>query len=152
MDFKYIGIILLILIAVAGLFFFLGNDSGTQNIGEKTFSVPEGFHVIKSTNDSVKMSDGSNEIILLLSNEKNLDNATTNYKKINGDKYDIKITNVTLSNQTMKKTEAVRIGSEKNGTITKLWFVKNKTVYNIQTSNGTKTIEHVATGIVDSIN
>ncbi len=88
---------------------------------------------------------------LIKSDDEDLNYAVLNYKNVYDD-YNISIINGTLENIEIKKTVATKVGNDStNLTITKYWFDKNGTIYNIQSINGSEIIDKNAKEIIDSI-
>lgn len=152
MDNKYLGIIIvLIAILAIGLYLFYENPMPQQqNIGNKSFTTPQGFKVVETTNISTKMTNHGDQAILLVSKEPDLDKATSNYKRINKD-YNITTSDGKIGNYSIKVTNASKINNDGNESyIYKYWFEKDGTIYNLQ-SPKIDTLNKIAVGIIESI-
>lgn len=130
-----------------------GNDliSNTHKIGSNSFTVPTGYEVTNSSKDLVNMTNGTHEMTLIIGNEKNLNKAIDDYKSRTSEKYNVTVSDLTLGNTPVKKTETKSSNNEENKIITKYWFMKNNKRYTIQSFNSSDSIEQIAPGIINSI-
>lgn len=152
MNSKYLVIIIaLIAIIAVGLFVFSQNPISQEgNIGNKTFSIPDGYKIIEKSDNGVKMSNGEKKVTLLLDKETSLDKVVDNYQRLNPD-YNITSYDAKIGDNQILVTNASKI--DDNGTssyIFKYWFEKDGSIYNIQSSK-IDTLNEVANGIIGSI-
>ena len=133
MDKKYIILSILIILIVIGLFYYYNVycNNNQVKIGSSTITIPEGFHVVNTTNTSVELSNGTITLLVKELNQyKDLNDMLTSYNKkyenetvktVENSVGDIPYTKTTL---TMGSTDYINY-----------WFVKDRMCYSVHTAN-----------------
>ena len=123
------------------------------SVNGETIKLSSGYIVSNSSGNSLTISNETNEINIYPTKlTTDLEAAIAGYKEQFNEKYEIKTTKLDDPNLEIIKTEAVEKNGTKNETITKYWFVKDGTTYNMQTMNAVDGTDDVAKNIVSSMN
>ena len=148
-----IGILLLLIILAGAYIMSPFSPLNKVSVNGETIKLSSGYIVSNSSGNSLTISNETNEINIYPTKlTTDLEAAIAGYKEQFNEKYEIKTTKLDDPNLEIIKTEAVEKNGTKNETITKYWFVKDGTTYNMQTMNAVDGTDDVAKNIVSSMN
>ncbi|RAP47547.1 MAG: hypothetical protein BZ135_01910 [Methanosphaera sp. rholeuAM6] len=148
-----IGILLLLIIIAGAYIMSPFSPMNKVSVNGETIKLTSGYIVKNSSGNSLTISNDTNEINIYPTKlTTDLEAAIAGYKEQFDDKYEIQTTKLNDANLEIIKTEAVEIDGTKNETITKYWFVKDGTTYNMQTMNAVDGTDDVVKNIVSSMN
>lgn len=106
MNKTYLIAILAVVIVLVGLFLLGNNLQNTASLGDANIKVPEGFNIINSTKNSLKIGNNNTNYSITVSNE-SISSITDKYnKKHENDTVidkDLKVGNITVKNLTLEK-------------------------------------------------
>lgn len=106
MNKTYLIAILAVVIVLVGLFLLGNNLQNTASLGDANIKVPEGFKIINSTKNSLKIGNNNTNYSITVSNE-SISSITDKYnKKHENDTVidkDLKVGNITVKNLTLEK-------------------------------------------------
>lgn len=149
MNKKWIVIVCIIILLAAGLFAFYSstNQQKEVKIGEATFQLPNGYHVVDSDDKNVtNLTNGTNNIYIKEYNTKNIKKLVNSY--VNQSESNNKT--VKISNFTVGKTLVYKSNLKNSGTV-HYWFVKNNKTYTIYAWNKNPEIDSITTKLIESI-
>ena len=133
MDKKWIIIICVIILLVAGLiaFYSFSNQDNEIKVGSTKFQIPDGYHEVASNKDEViNLTNGTHEIFIGKYNDININKHIKSYVDFN-EKRNI---TVNISNFTVGKTLVYK-SNLNNSSAVHYWFIKNKNTYDIYSWN-----------------
>lgn len=148
MNYKYIIPIIIIIIAVFSAYYVTENNVFKKNNTEKvngtlSFDLPEGYKVVKQTDNQVDISNGDNIVnIYKLNSNDSVDVYKQKYSEqftINDEPFSIEGVNKTVAKSA-------------NDSIIKYWFVKNDTKLQIQMISNEANSDKIAEKIINSFN
>lgn len=146
-----IGIVI-VLILLAGAYLFSPiSPLNKINFNGETIKLSSGYTVQNSDGNSLTISNGTNVLIIASTNIKSdLEAAVKGYEEKIADNYNVTTSKFEMNNdKDVIKTVAVSKNSTMN--ITKYWFVKDDTIYEIQTSNAQNGTDDVVRDLINSM-
>ena len=106
MNKTYLIAILAVVIVLVGLFLFFYNLQNTASLGDANIKVPEGFNVLNSSKDSLKIGNNNTTYTVSVTNE-SISSITDKYNKKHENNTvhdnDLKVGNITVKNLTLEK-------------------------------------------------
>lgn len=144
-------IILIVLAVVIILSPFSPLNKAT--VDGETFKIPSGY-TIQESETIQTLSNGTNTIQIYKTSDKaDLEEATNTFKNKFNETYNTTISDVNMnSKRSVKKTVSTKESDGKTVTTTKIWFIKNNKVFNIQYENDETKLEQTAKDIISSMN
>ena len=110
MNKTYLIAILAVVIVLVGLFLLGNNLQNTASLGDANIKVPEGFKVVNSTKDSLKIGNAKTNFTIEETNE-SISSITDKYNKKHENNTvidnDLKVGNITVKNLTLVKDDKV---------------------------------------------
>ena len=147
----FIGI-LVILILLTGVYLFSPiSPLNKVSVNGETIKLTSGYTVVNSTENSLTITNGTNELIIASTNSKgDLEASVSTYETKAAKNYNVTTSKLKMdSNQEVIKT----VAKSKNSTlkITKYWFVHDGTTYEIQTNNAQNGTDDVVRDLINSM-
>jgi len=149
MDKKWIAVIVIIILLVAGLiaFYSFSNQSNKVKVGSATFKTPDGYHVEDSKDKNVtNLTKGNKNIYIKEYNDKNVKKYINSYvsqsKKNNKT---VKISNFTVGKTTVYKSNL------DNSSAVHYWFVKKNKTYTIYSRDKNPEIDSITIKLIESV-
>lgn len=106
MNKTYLIAILAVVIVLVGLFLLGNNLQNTASLGDANIKVPEGFNVLNSSKDSLKIGNNNTTYTVSVTNE-SISSITDKYNKKHENNTvhdnDLKVGNITVKNLTLEK-------------------------------------------------
>lgn len=144
--------ILIVLILLTGV--YLASPFSPLNkvtVNGETIKLSSGYTVKNSTENSLTINNGTNELIIASTKlTDDLEAAVYGYEEKIADNYDVTSSELKMNNnQKVIKT----VAASKNSTlkITKYWFVHDGTTYEIQTNNAQNGTDDVVRDLINSM-
>jgi hypothetical protein len=145
-----IGILVLLIIIAGAIIMSPVSPLNKVNVNGETIKLTSGYTVKNSTENSLTITNNTNELIIASTKLTNdLEAAVSGYTEKIGDNYNVTTSKLEMNtNQEVIKTEA----ASKNDTlkITKYWFVHDGTTYEIQTTNAQEGTDDVVRDLINS--
>lgn len=154
MDNKYfllIGIVVIIL-CIGGVYLYTNSSNNTDGnqftVGSATFTLPDGYNVTETKNENnVKISNGFNTVTVACYDNKNITKYVDDYVSLKeGNNYHVNISNYTLGNHTVFKSELDNDTSNVH-----YWFKHGGKTYTIFSSDANKHMNKLANQLIGSI-
>lgn len=147
-----IGIIILIL-CVVGAFLYFNNantnpkDNSTFTVGQAEFTLPEGYKVTETKNDSAKISNKFNTVSIVCYNDKNIKKYVNKYIKMKEkENHTVNLSNITINNHMVYKSELDNDSSNVH-----YWFKYGNSTYSLYSADANKHMDSLANQLIRSM-
>jgi len=144
-----IGIVIVLIILAGAYLFSPFSPLNKVNVNGETINLPSGYTVKNTTNNSVLISNGTNDIkIVPVTYTKDLNTSISLYKDKFSDDYNITEKKI----KTKGGTEVIKDEATlKNNTVTRYWFVHKKKPFYIRIEKAQKGTEEIILKLIDSM-
>ena len=147
-----IGVFILLLCVVGAFLYFNNtntntNDNNTFTVGPAKFTLPEGYKVTETKNDSAKISNKFNSVSIVCYNDKNIKKYVDKYVKMKEkDNHSVNLTNLTVNNHMVYKSELDNDSSNVH-----YWFKYGNSTYSIYSPDANKNMDKLVNQLLKSM-
>lgn len=147
--------IIIALILIIGAFLFLNSDNPEDSsddvqfqVGLYNFSLPEGYNVTDTANDTTKISNGYNTVAIFCHDSDNVKKFVNQYVS----KKESEGKEIILSNFTVKKTVVYKTELANDTGVVHYWFKKGNNTYSMYSMDANKNTDKLVTQLIKSMN